>query len=259
MEVDVMVTKTMVIDNYAAPGDDASSGGPSFETRDEAVAWCKRIVDGFLQDNHKPGMSATELWKQYTMFGEDPCLLDNGNAKEGFSGWDYARERCEVLCGERITHKDPNDTSREAGYVISADWTGTWGWIYRPEREAFLGTGIAESTYWGGERPISRELRDDFLSWQQVIADTPFFHVELASPDRDRFGDFSWRVFHAQGLQLASRLKQELGAEYVVIYSRPEDDESSGIGWRNLVVRMDGSTAEYVHKPYWAAGDGSAR
>ena len=41
-----------------------------YATLEEAVSKCKSIVDDFLEDEHKPGISPKELYDQYCMFGE---------------------------------------------------------------------------------------------------------------------------------------------------------------------------------------------
>ena len=68
---------------------------------ESAVAVCKRIVDDFLQQNYKPGMKSQELWQQYRDFGEDPFILGPGTDARAFSAWNYARDRCKEICGER--------------------------------------------------------------------------------------------------------------------------------------------------------------
>ena len=66
-----------------------------FDTLDEALAACRRIVDEDLANLHEPGMSGQELFERYCMFGEDPFVFDPGVE---FSAWDYAREQAEALC-----------------------------------------------------------------------------------------------------------------------------------------------------------------
>jgi hypothetical protein len=46
-------------------------------------------------------MSAAELYYRYTLFGEDPfiIMLDASGTPAPFCGWDYAKERCPVMCG----------------------------------------------------------------------------------------------------------------------------------------------------------------
>lgn len=72
-----------------------------FETADEAVAACRAIVDEFLAEAFRPGMSATDLHDQYVHFGDDPFILPNDIQGQPvkFSAWDYARKRSEEIAG----------------------------------------------------------------------------------------------------------------------------------------------------------------
>jgi hypothetical protein len=52
-------------------------------------------VDEFLS-TCDVSAGANEMYKQYTMFGEDPWISsDDPDCK--FSAWDYAKERCREL------------------------------------------------------------------------------------------------------------------------------------------------------------------
>lgn len=68
-----------------------------YDSCEEAITVCKALVDESLRVNFKEGMTAEELFKQYTTFGEDPFVPSNGECP--FSAWNYARERCEEICG----------------------------------------------------------------------------------------------------------------------------------------------------------------
>jgi hypothetical protein len=60
-----------------------------------ATAACRKIVDEFLTAA-APDRTPTELYKQYTMFGEDPWIsTDDPECK--FSAWTYAKERSREL------------------------------------------------------------------------------------------------------------------------------------------------------------------
>ncbi len=65
-----------------------------FPDTESALAECRRIVDDFLLSAARPGLTSEELFKQYSLFGEDPYLVDG---RATFSAWDYARERCQQL------------------------------------------------------------------------------------------------------------------------------------------------------------------
>ena len=87
-----------VDDNYHYQDADERYGAGEFETLDEAVAACRRMVDESLRHLHESGMSAEELWQRYTMFGEDPFVV-GGKEPVPFSAWTYAKERCSAICG----------------------------------------------------------------------------------------------------------------------------------------------------------------
>jgi hypothetical protein len=68
----------------------------TFESYDEAVSACQRIVDDFLAAEYRPGMPAAELYRLYLTFGEDPFIRPE-RAGFRFSAWTYARLRCELF------------------------------------------------------------------------------------------------------------------------------------------------------------------
>jgi hypothetical protein len=63
----------------------------------EAHAAARALVNSELAALHAPGMSADELYRQYTTFGAEPFIVpaDEG---ESFSAWAYAAARCQELC-----------------------------------------------------------------------------------------------------------------------------------------------------------------
>ena len=71
----------------------------TFTSLDEATVACRMLVDRWLAENHKPGMTGAELYSLYTSFGEDPFILSGeGASGRKFSAWDYAKERAQALC-----------------------------------------------------------------------------------------------------------------------------------------------------------------
>ncbi len=88
----------MVDDNFHYMEEDERRTFGSFDTLEEAVAACRGLVDRWLAENHKPGMSAAELYSLYTSFGEDPFILGGAEAEQKFSAWDYAKQRAEAMC-----------------------------------------------------------------------------------------------------------------------------------------------------------------
>lgn len=70
-----------------------------FDTCEEAISACKKIVDDFLEKAYKKGMSFKELYEGYTGFGEDP-FIQSDDEKCFFSAWSYAKKRCTELCSQ---------------------------------------------------------------------------------------------------------------------------------------------------------------
>jgi hypothetical protein len=68
-----------------------------FESSDEAIAACKKIVNEFLLTSYRPGMTAGEMFSQYMTFGEDPFIVST-DQECAFSARDYAKQRCEGIC-----------------------------------------------------------------------------------------------------------------------------------------------------------------
>ncbi len=81
--------KVLVDDNFHFAEEGPRLEHGTFDTAEEAITACRNIVDTVLCDNHRPGMSAAELYYR------DPFIivLDASAPPAPFSGWDYARER----------------------------------------------------------------------------------------------------------------------------------------------------------------------
>jgi hypothetical protein len=84
-----------VDDNFHYMNEDERYKDGDYATLEEAVSKCRQIVDDFLEREHKPGMSSTELYDRYCSFGEDPFIR---GPEAGFSAWEYAGKRCDELC-----------------------------------------------------------------------------------------------------------------------------------------------------------------
>jgi hypothetical protein len=93
--------KVLIDDNFHYMDEDERHEHATFPTAEEAVAACRRLVDAWLVRNHKPSVTATELYEQYRSFGEDPFVVSPpGGEDVKFSAWGYARERALALCGK---------------------------------------------------------------------------------------------------------------------------------------------------------------
>jgi hypothetical protein len=88
----------MVDDNFHYMDEDERYRHGEFEDAGVAVEHCRGIVDEYLESAFEPGMSTQELWQSYMSFGEDPFILSVDATPVRFSAWDYARERCSLMC-----------------------------------------------------------------------------------------------------------------------------------------------------------------
>jgi hypothetical protein len=95
--------KVMVDDNFHYQEEDERRTKGVYNTAQEAVAVCRGIIDESLMEMYRQGIAAKELHELYVKFGDDPFIVVVGGADERieFSAWDYARERCQVICRER--------------------------------------------------------------------------------------------------------------------------------------------------------------
>lgn len=94
-----MTYRVLVDDNFHYMDEEERYEHGSYSSLEAATVAAQAIVDEFLVEARQPGMTAGELFDQYTSFGEDPFIVAPGESRVLFSAWDYARRRCEELCG----------------------------------------------------------------------------------------------------------------------------------------------------------------
>jgi hypothetical protein len=68
-----------------------------FTDAEVAISAAKRLVDEDLNSLYRAGMTAEQLYQQYTSFGHDAYII-SGNESCQFSARDYAGERCREIC-----------------------------------------------------------------------------------------------------------------------------------------------------------------
>jgi len=95
----------VIADNFHYMDEGESYEHGKFETLEGAIAAAKSIVDGFLASALKPGMTADELYSQYTSFGDDPYITSSNEPGVPFSAWSYAKTRCLEMCGSQPASK----------------------------------------------------------------------------------------------------------------------------------------------------------
>jgi hypothetical protein len=94
-----MSYRVLVDDNFHYMDETERYELGTFATLEAAIQAAKEVVDACLASEHQPGMTASQLYEQYQMFGDDPFILGPERGKITFSAWEYARECCEDLCG----------------------------------------------------------------------------------------------------------------------------------------------------------------
>jgi len=92
--------KVLIDDNFHYMDEESRYQHGVFETAEEAIAACRKIVDSALKEQYEPGLSASALYHRYMQFGEDPFILtiDGAGADPEFSAWDYAKARSMAMC-----------------------------------------------------------------------------------------------------------------------------------------------------------------
>jgi hypothetical protein len=89
-----------VDDNFHYQDDSERYAHGVFDTADEAIATCQKIVDDSLRHlyGQHPG-TAERLYDDYQDFGDDPFIRsDDPSCK--FSGWGYAKHRANHIVAE---------------------------------------------------------------------------------------------------------------------------------------------------------------
>ncbi len=92
--------RVLIDDNFHYMDEEERCHGGDFDTLEEAIVYCRKIVDDYLARAFKPDMSAEALYSSYTSFGEDPFIAGH-DPRTTFSAWDYAKARCAELCAPR--------------------------------------------------------------------------------------------------------------------------------------------------------------
>lgn len=109
---------------------------------------------------------------------------------------------------------------RKLIYTVFYD-TGEWVWVKDADDETmYVGRCVTFGAEWGGEHPVSQSFLDFAKIW--LISLTKFSY----SDDADKF---DYKTVHQQGLEVARRLKIELGDQAGVHYVRTADDPSRNL------------------------------
>ena len=95
-----MTYAVYVSDNFHYQDESHTYKQGEYETYEQALTVAKAIVDDFLVQDFKAGMSAKQLYERYRAFGEDPRIVGKvpGFLCPRFSAWRYAKQRCSKMC-----------------------------------------------------------------------------------------------------------------------------------------------------------------
>ena len=107
-----------------------------------------------------------------------------------------------------------------------------------------LGSVIGADGYWGDEeRPISRMLEYDILAWQRIY-EAACSEAQFWAPDMD----IDWALLHKNGLNLACRIKEQLGDAVRLLYERPIEDPDANINGR-FEILAGGEIIQLPNRP----------
>ena len=87
-----------VDDNFHLNEEEARYKLGEFDSCEAAVNACMKIVDDFMRQGYREGLTFEDMWEGYMMFGEDP-FIESDDPECKFSAWSYAKERCRELTG----------------------------------------------------------------------------------------------------------------------------------------------------------------
>ena len=92
--------KVVVDDNFNYTDEGARWERGTYATLEEALTVCRRLVENWLREGYRPGISAQALYDGYVMYGDDPFIVvvDGTDESAKFSAWDYAKERSRQIC-----------------------------------------------------------------------------------------------------------------------------------------------------------------
>lgn len=125
-------------------------------------------------------------------------------------------------------------------YIIWPEFDGlaSYVWLSKPgEDGSGVGYCVGSATGWYGHIPISDQLQADFAAWAIE------FEKEVDSFSED-YDSLDWNHFHEQGIELAIRLKSELGSESRVIYVKSHEESNDSLE-KYREILDDGSLRNY--------------
>ena len=103
-----MSYKVLVDDNFHYQDESERYELGVFDSYEKALEAAKQIVDKYLLSELTQEKSSSQLYDDYIGFGEDPFIVavpPSEKVEPRFSAWDYAKTKCEELCGTKVLFK----------------------------------------------------------------------------------------------------------------------------------------------------------
>jgi hypothetical protein len=124
--------------------------------------------------------------------------------------------------------------------TIMPDFGGAYCWAIRGDAETHGGVGgcCGLPMVRKGMRMHVHPLQAEFEEWQDEF--------ERAWNGGEKL-KLDWRLFHAEGIGLARRLKASLGDSVRVIYEKPYEDELHEM-WERREVMLDGDLVDLPNR-----------
>jgi len=100
-----MTYQVFVDDNFHFMDESERYLHGEFDTCEEAISACKKIIDECLESSYQPEMTADQLYESYAGFGDDPFIKSDDKSCD-FHSRDYAKSRCQAIIDEKSTNVD---------------------------------------------------------------------------------------------------------------------------------------------------------
>jgi hypothetical protein len=79
---------------------------------------------------------------------------------------------------------------------------------------------VADAEFFCGSEPMSRGLWEDFAAWMRRFSHAAYQPGGFPP-------EWDWPAFHGEGIDLAHRLKAEIGPDCELTYEAPPEDPTS--------------------------------
>lgn len=116
-----------------------------------------------------------------------------------------------------------NTNPQMLAFTIFADFgAAPWAWVKLAEdKTRYVGQNCADGSGWNADSKISEQLECDFVKWAIFYDRQPCFS------DESSYQKFDWVGFNKKGIELATRLKHELGDSAIVYYVRLSEEPNN--------------------------------